>query len=506
MRRKRLVVGMALGAVIGLVISRWRTIARAATAVRDLALGKQEQLLTIPSDVKATIEAEVTYGPTNPAVPFPDSELIRACVHCGLCLPFCPTYNVLGMEADSPRGRIYQMKLVTEGKVDPGDPHFRKHIYQCLDCRACETACPSGVQYGRLVEAARSIIPVENQVERTVRQVALAGVLNSPVALKVVGTGSRLYQRSGLQSAVRTSGALKVAPPLRRMDAMLPTLQGSVIEKPLPPFVAAQGERLHTVAFLSGCIAAQFYPDTNRSTIAALAVNGCDVVTPPEQGCCGALANHSGDRASALKMAKHNIDVFERTGAEFVVVNAAGCGSMLKEYGALLKDDPEWAERAREFSAKVRDITELLAALPLKPPTHPLRRRITYQDACHLAHGQKIKAAPRMVLKSIPGLEFVEMNQSDWCCGSAGTYNITQPELSEQILERKMANVLATGAGTIVASNPGCLIQIEHGLRERGVQMRTVHPVDLLAEAYGVTVDEYGLKSTKQPEPEAVPA
>lgn len=266
------------------------------------------------------------------------------------------------------------------------------------------------------------------------------------------------------------------------------------------------GERRHIVAFLSGCIAAQFYPETNRSTIAALAVNGCDVMTPAEQGCCGALANHSGDRASALKMVKHNIEVFEQTGAEFVVVNAAGCGSMLKEYGALLKDDPEWAERARAFSAKVRDITELLAALPLKPPAHPVNRRITYQDACHLAHGQKIKAAPRTVLKSIPGLELVEMNQSDWCCGSAGTYNITQPELSEQILQRKMANVLATNAGTIVASNPGCLIQIEHGLRERGIQMRTAHPVDLLAEAYGVTVDEQGLKETKGIEAEQVPA
>ena len=506
MGQKRLFVGLAVGAAVGLAANRRKAIVEKAGQLRDAVLGRQEKLLTIPSAVKATIESEVLLGPTNPAVPFPDSELIRACVHCGLCLPFCPTYNVLGLEADSPRGRIYQMKLVTEGKVDPGDPHFRKHIYQCLDCRACETACPSGVQYGRLVEGARSIIPPVNSVERTARQITLAGVLNSPVALKVVGTGSRLYQRSGMQSAVRASGVLKVAPALRRMDEMLPTLQGSVVETPLPAFVPAQGERQHTVAFLSGCIAAQFYPDTNRSTIAALAVNGCDVMTPPEQGCCGALANHSGDRASALKMAKHNIEVFERTGAEFVVVNAAGCGSMLKEYGALLKDDPEWNERATTFSAKVRDITELLAALPLKPPAHPINRRITYQDACHLAHGQKIKAAPRTVLKSIPGLELVEMNQSDWCCGSAGTYNITQPELSEQILQRKMANVLATNAGTIVASNPGCLIQIEHGLRERGIRMRTAHPVDLLAEAYGVTVDEHGLKATERAEADRVPA
>lgn len=454
----------------------------------------------MPARRQAEVESEVAFGPTNPAVPFPDSELIRACVHCGLCLPFCPTYNVLGLEADSPRGRIYQMKLVTEGAVDPGDPHFRKHIYQCLDCRACETACPSGVQYGKLVEAARSMIPPENAVERATRKVALAGVLNSRVALKVVGMGSRLYQRSGLQSAVRATGLLRVAPPLRRMDSMLPELQGSVMEKPMPPVVTAYGERRHVVAFLTGCIAAEFFPDTNRATVAVLAANGCDVLIPPGQGCCGALANHSGDRESALEMARHNIDVFERSGAEFVITNAAGCGSMLKEYGALLKDDLIYGERAEVFSARVRDLTEFLAGLPMRPPVHPVKLRVTYQDACHLAHGQKVRAQPREVLKTIPGLEFVEMNQSDWCCGSAGVYNVTQPELSEQILERKMANVLATGAEIVVASNPGCLIQLEHGLRERGVKMDTGHPVDLLARAYGVTVDEHGLTPIVQDE------
>jgi glycolate oxidase iron-sulfur subunit len=494
MSRSRLLIGFAFGAVAGFVMGR-------REMVGDTA-GKQ---LTITSEVQAAIESELPYGPTNPAVPFPDSELIRACVHCGLCLPFCPTYNVLGLEADSPRGRIYQMKLVTEGKVEPSDPHFRKHIYQCLDCRACETACPSGVQYGRLVEGARSIIPPENRVERVTRKVALGGMLNSPGALKVVGTGSRIYQRSGLQSAVRSSGVLKAAPQLRRMDDMLPTLRGSVVETPLPAVVEAKGERKHTVAFLSGCVAAEFYPETNRSTVAVLAMNGCEVITPPGQGCCGALANHSGDRGAALEMAKHNIALFERTGAEYIVVNAAGCGSMLKEYGSLLKGDPEWGERARAFSSRVRDITELLAALPLEPPTHSVNGTVTYQDACHLAHGQKVKAAPRAVLNAIPGLKLVEMNQSDWCCGSAGTYNLTQPELSEQILERKMANVLATGASTIVASNPGCLIQIEHGLRERGVQMRIAHPVDLLAEAYGVTVDEHGLRESAPAEGDKVP-
>ena len=449
--------------------------------------------------MRAFTDQDTPFGPTNPAVPFPDAELIRACVHCGLCLPFCPTYNVLGLEADSPRGRIYQMKLVTEGKVAPDDPHFRKHIYQCLDCRACETACPSGVQYGRLVEGARSIIPPESPAERTVRKVALSGVLNSPVALKVMGTGSRVYQRSGLQSAVRATGVLKAAPSSAEWIPMLPALQGSMVEAPLPELVPAQGEKRHTVAFLTGCIAAEFFPETNRSTVAVLAVNGCDVVIPRDQGCCGALANHSGDRTGAAGMAKRNIEVFERTGAEFIVTNAAGCGSMLKEYGAILGDDPEWAERAKSFSARVRDITELLAEIGLQAPVHAVRKRVTYQDACHLAHGQKVRSAPREVLKSIPGLDFVEMKQSDWCCGSAGVYNVTQPELSEQILERKMANVEATGAEVIVASNPGCVIQLQHGLRDRGIEMRVAHPVDLLAQAYGVTVDNHGLKPIVQP-------
>lgn len=507
MKRKRALVGLAIGAVIAFVVRR------RLSEIEDIA-GHLEGVPTehgrapsqdYPGELRAFKDQDTPFSPSNPAIPFPDSELIRACVHCGLCLPFCPTYNVLGLEADSPRGRIYQMRLVAEGKVDPGDPHFRKHIYQCLDCRACETACPSGVQYGRLVEAARSIIPPGSAAERATRKVALAGVLNSPVALKVVGTGSRLYQRSGLQATVRATGLLKVAPVLGRMESMLPTLQGSFAEKALPEVVSAYGERRHTVSFLTGCIASEFFPDTNRNTVAALAANGCEVLIPREQGCCGALANHSGDRDSALAMARHNIEVFERSGGELVVTNAAGCGSMLKEYGVLLQDDPDWAERGKAFSSKVRDITEALVEVGIMPPAHPLRLRVTYQDACHLAHGQKVRSQPREVLKSIPGLDLVEMNQSDWCCGSAGIYNVTQPDLSEQILERKMANVIATGAEVIVASNPGCIIQLQHGLRERGVEMRVAHPVDLLAEAYGVTVDAHGLKPVMQ-SPEAATA
>jgi glycolate oxidase iron-sulfur subunit len=481
MKRKHVAIGLGLAAVAAGVVAdiRYngllrRTITANGSRVSLGPSGKPMSPITmIPADGKTAVE-------------FPDAELIRACVHCGLCLPFCPTYVVLGVEMDSPRGRIYQMKLVAEGEITPDNPHFSKHMYQCLDCRACETACPSGVQYGRLIEAARSIIPPESAIDRTARQLMLGGVLNSKPMLQAIGTGSRLYQRSGAQRVVRLTGLLRPVRQLARMESMLPRLQGSLLESPLPPVVTAIGERRARVAFLSGCIAAQFYPQTNRSTIAVLAANGCDVLTPPEQGCCGALQNHSGERETAKSLARHNIDVFERTGADYIISNAAGCGSMLKEYGHLLADDPMYAERAKAFSEKARDVSELLAQLGLRPPTHAVRARVTYQDACHLRHGQKVRDEPRELLNSIPELDFVEMKESDWCCGSAGTYNVTQPELSEAILVRKMENVIATGADTLLAANPGCLIQLEHGLRDRGVEMRTIHPIDLLAEAYGL--------------------
>jgi glycolate oxidase iron-sulfur subunit len=481
MKRKQVAIGVGVAAVVAGLIADIRY----NGLVRRTISGRRGWVMRGPSDRPVS---GITTVPADgkAAFGFPDAELIRACVHCGLCLPYCPTYVVLGVEMDSPRGRIYQMKLVAEGEVSPDNPHFRKHMYQCLDCRACETACPSGVQYGRLIEAARSIIPPENAIDRTGRLAMLGGVLNSKPLLAAVGAGSRIYQRSGLQTLVRATGVLKPVGQLARMESMLPDLQGSLLESALPPVVPAIGERRARVAFLSGCIAAQFFPQTNRSTVAVLAANGCDVLTPPDQGCCGALQNHSGEREIARNLARHNVDVFERTGADYIVSNAAGCGSMLKEYVHLLADDPRYAERAKAFSDKCRDVNQLLAQLGLRPPTHTVRARVTYQDACHLRHGQKVRDEPRELLDAIPGIEFVEMKNSDWCCGSAGIYNVTQPELSEAILVHKMENVIATGADTLLAANPGCLIQLEHGLRDRGVQMRTMHPVDLLAEAYGL--------------------
>lgn len=412
-----------------------------------------------------------------------DKSLLKQCVHCGLCLDYCPTYLALGLENDSPRGRIYQVRQVYEGRISPDDPKFQLHIHQCLDCRACQTACPSGVQYGKIIEAARAIASPPNPIERTLGRRILNGVFTSNRALDVLGAALRLYDRSGLRRLVQRSGALKLLG-LDRLEALLPPLQGGLIERPLPPVTPALGERRYRVGFVAGCVMSRFLPETNRATVRLLALNGCEVVTPPEQGCCGALHNHVGERAMARALARRNIAVFESLGLDAIIVNAAGCGSTLKEYGELLRRDPDWAERAHAFSAKVKDVTEFLAAIPLKPPTRPIRRRVTYQDACHLAHGQGVRAQPRQLLRMIPGLELVELKDADACCGSAGIYNLTHPDLARRILEPKLDNLAATGAEIVVAPNPGCAFQLAAGIRQRGLQMAVAHVVDLLDQAY----------------------
>jgi glycolate oxidase iron-sulfur subunit len=417
-------------------------------------------------------------------------SLIKACIHCGLCLDFCPTYRVLGNELDSPRGRVYQIRALSEGRISADDPKFREHIYCCLDCRACETACPSGVDYGRLVEAARAEIPAASSAEKMTRGVVLGKLFTSPGALATLGTATRLYQRSGLRKAVRATGVLNALPgPLKKigeMEAMLPDVQGPVLAGRLPERIAPWrgATPVRRVAFISGCVAAQFFAETNEATVRVLARNGCEVVVPRSQKCCGALHVHAGERETARALARHNIATFERTGADFYVINAAGCGSTLKEYGELLEHDPTWAERAHAFAGKVRDINELLASLGLKGELGRIDRVVTYQDACHLAHGQRIREQPRQLIRAIPGIKLVEMYESDFCCGSAGIYNLTHPEMAQRLLELKMENVAATGADVVVASNPGCLIQIAAGLRQRGLSMEVVHPIDLLDRAY----------------------
>ncbi len=425
-------------------------------------------------------------GPgVNPLHALLDKKLLKECVHCGLCLDYCPTYRVLGHEADSPRGRIYQIRQVYEGKVSPENEDFRQHIYACLDCRACQTACPSGVQYGAIIEAARAVAEPLNASEKTIGRAILGSVFTRKPLLDTVGLGLRLYQRSGLQRALRMSGAVKILPPrLREMESMLAPAQGGIRRWWAPHVTPARGPVRYRVGFIEGCIMPQLFGDTNAATVRVLSANGCVVYSPPRQGCCGALQMHTGDRATAQDLARRNVDAFEGLGLDAIIINAAGCGSTLKEYGHLLADDPAYATRADEFARRVKDVSEFLASIELVKPTRPVNMRITYQDACHLVHGQGIRNQPRQVLRQIPGLELIEMKDSDVCCGSAGIYNLTHPDVSLQVLEQKMDNIQATSVSAVVAANPGCTMQLLYGARRRGIDLQLFHVVDLLDRAY----------------------
>ena len=422
----------------------------------------------------------------NPLHALLDKKLLKECVHCGLCLDYCPTYKVLGLEADSPRGRIYQVRQVYEGKISPDNPDYREHIYACLDCRACQTACPSGVQYGAIIEAARAVSEPLNLTEKTVGRAILGSIFTRPRLLDAFGLGLRLYQRSGLQRLLRTSGAVRLLPRrLREMEAMLGPAQGGVRRWSAPRLTRARGTERYRVGFIEGCIMPQLFSDTNAATVRVLATNGCAVVSPAKQGCCGALQMHTGDRPTAQDLARRNVDAFDALDLDAIIINAAGCGSTLKEYGHLLSDDPAYAARGQEFASKVKDVSEFLAGIDLVPPTQPVPLRVTFQDACHLVHGQGIRQQPRKLLAQIPGLELIEMKDSDVCCGSAGIYNLTHPAISVELLEQKMDHVLATAATTVVAPNPGCTMQLAYGAKRRGADLELVHVVDLLDRAYG---------------------
>jgi glycolate oxidase iron-sulfur subunit len=423
---------------------------------------------------------------SNPLHQLLDKKLLKECVHCGLCLDYCPTYKVLGHEADSPRGRIYQIRQVYEGKVSADDPDFRQHMYACLDCRACQTACPSGVQYGAIIEAARAVCEPVNRSENLVGRAILGSVFTRPKLLDAAGLGLRLYQRSGLQHVLRRSGALRLLPArLREMESMLGPAQGGIRRWSAPTVTQAKGNVRYRVGFIEGCIMPQLFGQTNAATVRVLAENGCVVYSPPTQSCCGALQMHTGDRPTARDLARRNIDAFEPLELDAIIINAAGCGSTLKEYGHLLADDPAYAPRAEAFARRVKDVSEFLASIDLVPPTRAVAMRVTYQDACHLVHGQGIRQQPRKLLRQIPGLELIEMKDSDVCCGSAGIYNLTHYDVSVQLLDEKMEHVLATGATAVVAPNPGCTMQLAYGARRRGVDLKLLHVVDLLDRAYG---------------------
>jgi glycolate oxidase iron-sulfur subunit len=408
----------------------------------------------------------------------PSMDGLRACVHCGICLPQCPTYRVLGEEMDSPRGRVYLMRAAAEDRIGLTETMAR-HLDLCLGCRACETACPSGVPFGQLLEATRGQLErrgvVAPQRSSTLLRFLL-GIFPHPRRLAAVLAGLRLYQRSGLQALVRGLGLLAPFERLRAMEALLPSLPAAM---PLPPErAAARGARPRgRVGVLLGCAQRFFYPDVNADTVRLLAAAGYDVVVPRGQGCCGALHLHAGRLDEFRAMAQQLMPAFEDVDA--VVVNAAGCGSAMKEYGHWIP-----GETARRFSERVRDISEVLVDGDL--PLRPLRETVTYHEACHLAHGQRVRAQPRELLSRIPGLTLVDLPDADLCCGSAGVYNLLEPEMAGELGRRKTARIRETGARIVTAGNPGCLMQITQHCRAEGLSVEVVHPVTLLARALEV--------------------
>ena len=415
-------------------------------------------------------------------------EGVNQCVHCGLCLAYCPTFSELGTEMDSPRGRIFIIKSLAEGRMKLSDSAV-EHLSLCLDCRACETVCPAGVPYGRLIEAAKAEIERERPggaARRAFRWLNFGVLLGRPRVLRAAAAAMRAYQASGLQRVVRATGLARWLPgTLPAWERLLPTMPSAADRRPLPPLTPAREAPRGRVALLTGCVQSVVFGAHNQATLRVLSRNGWDVVVPPAQGCCGALNAHGGDHARALDMARRTIDVFEAARTDAVVVNTSGCGAHMKAFGALLAGDVRYAERAARFAASVQDVSEFLAREPLRGPLRPVRKKVTYHDPCHVVHGQKIRVEPRRLLAQIPGLEVVELEESDWCCGSAGIYNLTQPEMAARLLDRKVRHVVATGAQALVTANPGCILQIQQGLRQHGREMPVLHIVEILDEAHG---------------------
>ncbi len=423
----------------------------------------------------------------------PEKKYIDECVHCGFCLPACPTYVLWGEEMDSPRGRIYMIKKAADGEA-PLDGHFRQHMDRCLGCMACMTACPSGVQYSKLIEPTRA--QIERNLPRTWSESLFRRLLfvtfPHPERLRLLAVPLLVYQKSGLQSLLRVGGIHKLLPKrLAAMEALLPAVPKHLFSR-LPSSVRPRTAPRRRVGMLSGCVQQVFFSHVNAATARVLAAEGCEVIIPREQSCCGALMLHSGMEDEAVALAKKMIAMFEAVEVDAIVINSAGCGSTMKEYGHLLRDDPTWAERAAAFSAKCKDISEILYELEPQAPRHPLKLRAAYHDACHLQHAQGVREQPRRLLGKIPELEVAEIPEASLCCGSAGVYNLLQPETANQLGSRKVENLLSTGAEAVISANPGCLLQLMNGLRRRGMKaMPAFHMVELLdASIRGISAEK----------------
>jgi glycolate oxidase iron-sulfur subunit len=417
---------------------------------------------------------------------------IDACVHCGFCLQACPTYLTLEDENDSPRGRLVLMRALVDGTLPVSDPDVRTHIDRCLGCRACETACPSGVPYGHLLEATRATLTREQP--------------NPPIARLILF----VFARRTLLRLAMLGGRVARATRISRLLSRLPGRLGfamAMLESTRAPVRRARyrpaGDGVHgTTTLLTGCVMEGLFAETNRATERTLVMNGYEVVETPDQRCCGALHAHAGDDERARALARANVAAFERSGAEFIAVNAAGCGAMMKEYGQLLAADPEWRDRAAAVSAKVRDVSELLAEVGPRPGG-VLPLTVTYDAPCHLLHAQRVASPPLAVLGAIPGLTLVPLEGSEHCCGSAGIYNLIEPEVSDRVLAPKLANIAATGAPLVATGNPGCMMQIGAGLRQAGMRSKAVHPIDLLDASYAAAAGAASRAPTRTEPPRA---
>ena len=435
-----------------------------------------------------------------------DYSVMQQCIHCGMCLPTCPTYMETKIERNSPRGRIALMRAIADGKLE-AEKAFADEMYFCLGCLACETACPAGVDYTQLFEMARAEAErshaLPSPTRKLLRWFVLDGLFYKQERLRFVGRLLWFYRVSGLQTLVRRSGVLKLLPlSLQALEAKTPVVKRhfspDLIAPKEGPVRGGSVRPSYRVGLLTGCVQDLVFSDVNRDTADVLRANGCTVITPPTQGCCGSLHAHNGEYELAKDFARRLLDHFDLDQLDAIITNAAGCGSHLKHFDRLLKDDPHYAARAAQWSEKVKDISEWLVAIDFRAPKKSVvaaasgvpvpgggaEIRVTYHDACHLCHGQKITAQPRELLKKIPGLQIASLTESMWCCGSAGIYNLIQPEMADKLLQRKLDHIAATGATLVATGNPGCLLQIQNGLAARGTKVEVVHPVTLLAQAY----------------------
>ncbi len=422
------------------------------------------------------------FDPKNP----PNPNLISTCVHCGFCLSTCPSYRVIGKEMDSPRGRIYLMDAINKGDA-PLAETTAQHFDSCLGCLACVSTCPSGVKYDQLIAATRP--QVERNVPRNLSDRLIRALIFNlfpyPNRLRAFLLPLFIYQKLGVQKIVRLTGLLpKISPRLAAMESILPKLTPDAFRDDFPSVIPAKGEKRYRVGVILGCVQRLFFHPVNEATVRVLTANGCEVVIPKNQSCCGALPEHQGQTEQSHALIKQMIDRFECTNVDAIIINAAGCGHTLKEYGHILKDDPDYAERAQQFSAKVKDVQEFLAEIGLTAPLSPLTQTgeltLVYQDACHLLHGQKISSQPRQLLQQIPGVKLREPIDAALCCGSAGVYNLLQPEVAEELGTQKVENLLNTGAELIASANPGCSLQIKKHLQLQEKEIPLMHPMELL--------------------------